>query len=148
MLWFEPPGAWTEHIITNLYIMGVDYSTSKLTNKGEVNVTRLLQVAIRQVWRHQRGNENPYIEQITQRPKDKVHKDKQRSTKHSYKTKDRVPWTPLKTGSEFRCSGTVSSSCSTSGTRNKIATRSHMFFVYICIAIRDSFIKRGKFGSH
>jgi hypothetical protein len=43
-------------------------------------------------------------------------KYKQRSTKHTYKIKDRVTRTPLKTGDEFRCSGRVSSSCSTSGT--------------------------------
>jgi hypothetical protein len=43
--------------------------------------------------------------------------DKQRSTKHTYKTKDRVTRTPLKTGGELRCSGRVSSSCSTSDTR-------------------------------
>jgi len=43
--------------------------------------------------------------------------DKQRSTKHTHKTKDRVIRTPLKTGSELMCSGRVSSSCSTSGTR-------------------------------
>ena len=38
------------------------------------------------------GNHNPYIEkeQTTQWPKEKVQKDKQRSTKHTYKTKDRV----------------------------------------------------------
>jgi hypothetical protein len=37
------------------------------------------------------GNQNPYIEeeQTTQWPKEKVHKDKQRSTKHTYTTKDR-----------------------------------------------------------
>jgi hypothetical protein len=37
---------------------------------------------IRIVCRYQRGNENPYIEeeQITQRPNEKVQKDKQRST--------------------------------------------------------------------
>ena len=44
-------------------------------------------------------------------------KYKQRSTKHTYKTKDRVTRTPLKTGGEHRCSGRVSSSCSTSDTR-------------------------------
>jgi hypothetical protein len=48
----------------------------------------------------------------------KVQKDKQRSTKHTYKTKDRVTRTPLKTWGEFRCSGKVDSSCSTSGTRH------------------------------
>jgi hypothetical protein len=43
-------------------------------------------------------------------------KDKQRSTKHTYNTKDQVTRTHLKTKSELRCSGRVSSSCSTSGT--------------------------------
>ena len=49
------------------------------------------------------GNQNPYIEeeQTTQWPKEKVQKDKQRSTKHTYKTKDRVTQTPLK--SERAC---------------------------------------------
>ena len=64
------------------------------------------------------GNQNPYIEeeQTTQWPKEKVQKDKQRSTKHTYKTKDRVTRTPLKTAGKLRCSGRVSSSCSTSDT--------------------------------
>ena len=44
-------------------------------------------------------------------------RDKQRSSKHTYKTKDRVTQTPLKTGGELRCSGRVSSSCCTSYTR-------------------------------
>ena len=58
------------------------------------------------------GNQNPYMEekQTTQWPKEKVQKDKQRSTKHTYKTKDQVTRTPLKTGGELRYSGGVSSS--------------------------------------
>jgi hypothetical protein len=74
-------------------------------------------VSARRVWRCQRGNQNPYIkeEQTTQWPKKKVKKDKQRSTIHTYKTKDRVTRTPLKIGGELRCSGRVGSSCSTSG---------------------------------
>ena len=50
----------------------------------------------------------PYIEeeQIKQWAKEKGQKDKQRSTKHTYKT-----------GGELRCSGRVSCSCSTSDTR-------------------------------
>jgi hypothetical protein len=65
------------------------------------------------------GQSESYIEeeQTTQWPKEKVQKDKQRSTKHTYKTKYRVTRTPLKTGGELRCSGNVGSSCSTSGTR-------------------------------
>jgi hypothetical protein len=49
--------------------------------------------------------------------KKKVQKDKQRSTKHTYKTKDRVTPILLKTGGELRRSGRVSSSCSISDTR-------------------------------
>ena len=54
----------------------------------------------RRVLRYQRGNQNPYIEeeQTTQWPKEKVHQDKQRSTKHTYAIKDRVTRTSLKTG--------------------------------------------------
>ena len=43
--------------------------------------------------------------------------DKQRTTKHTHKTKDRVTRTPIETGCELRCSGRVSISCSTSGIR-------------------------------
>jgi len=50
-------------------------------------------------------------------PKEKGQKEKQRSTKHTHKTKDRVIRTPLKIGGELRCSGRVNSSCSTSDTR-------------------------------
>ena len=72
----------------------------------------------RRVWRYQRGNQNPYIEEekTTQWPEEKVQKDKQRSTKHTHKTKDRVRRTPLKTGGQLR-SGRVSSFCSTNDTR-------------------------------
>jgi hypothetical protein len=44
------------------------------------------------------GNQNQYIEdgQTTQWSKEKVQNDKQRSTKHAYKTKDQVKRTPLK----------------------------------------------------
>ena len=64
---------------------------------------------LRRVWISERGNHKG------QRTKDKKKKNK-RSTKHSHKTKDRVTRTPLKPGGELRCSGRVSSSCSTSGT--------------------------------
>ena len=43
-------------------------------------------------------------EQTTQWPKEKGQEDKQRSTKHTHKTKDRVTRTPLKTGGELMCS--------------------------------------------
>ena len=92
---------------------------------------------VRRVWRYQRGNQSEskrYIkeEQTTQWPKRyqqhneviririskrrtdntmakrRRQKDKQRSIKHTYKTKDLVTRTPLKTGGELRCSGRVS----------------------------------------
>jgi hypothetical protein len=42
---------------------------------------------LRRVWRYQRGNQNPNIEEVqtTQWPREKVQKDKQQSTKHTYK---------------------------------------------------------------
>ena len=49
--------------------------------------------------------------------KEKVQKDKQRSIKHTHKTKDQITLTPIKSGSELMCSGRVGSSCSTSDTR-------------------------------
>ena len=48
--------------------------------------------------------------------KENGQKDEQWSTKHY--TKDRVTWTPLKTGGEIMCSRRISSTCSTSGTLN------------------------------
>ena len=58
---------------------------------------------LRRVWRYQRGNQNSYIEeeQTTQWPKEKAQKDKQQSTKHAYKNKDRVTRTPLITAGEL-----------------------------------------------
>ena len=82
------------------------------------NPSVIVRILERRVWRYQGGNQNPYIEeQTTQWSKEKVQKDNQRSTKHTYKAKDRVTRTPLKTGGELRCSGRASSSCSTSDTR-------------------------------
>ena len=77
-----------------------------------------LELESRRVWRYQRGNQNPYIEedQTTQWPKKKYKRTNNvRSTKHTHKTEDRVTRTQLKTGGELRCSGRVSSSCFTSG---------------------------------
>ena len=65
------------------------------------------------------GNQNPYTEdeQTTQWSKEKVQKDKQRSPKHTYKTKDRVTRTPLKTGGDLRYFGRVCNFYFTSGIR-------------------------------
>jgi hypothetical protein len=62
----------------------------QLTNEIACYITNCI---IRRVWKYQWGNQNPYIkeEQTTEWPKEKAQKDKQRSTKHTYKTKDRVP---------------------------------------------------------
>ena len=59
---------------------------------------------VKRVWKYQCGNQNPLIEekQTRQWPKEKgKKKDKQRSTKHTHKTKDRVTRTQLKTGDEL-----------------------------------------------
>ena len=53
---------------------------------------------VRRDWRYQRFNRNPQIEgQTTQWSNEKGQKDKQRSTKHTHKSKDRVTRKPLKT---------------------------------------------------
>jgi hypothetical protein len=54
-------------------------------------------IVLRRTWRYQRVNQNPSIEegQTTQWPKEKIQKDKQLSTRHTYKTKDRISRTPL-----------------------------------------------------
>jgi hypothetical protein len=57
---------------------------------------------------------------MAQWPKEKVQKDKQRSIKHTYKTKDRVTRTPLKIGDELRCSGRVDSAYSTSKLKSSL----------------------------
>jgi hypothetical protein len=68
--------------------------------KGQTTIYKTLH--IRRVWRYQRSNQNPYIEeQTTQWPKEKRQKDKQRSTKHYIENKrssntnpkNRVSWT-------------------------------------------------------
>ena len=60
----------------------------------------------------------------------KVQMDKQRSTKHTHKTTDRVTRTPLKPGDEHMCSERVSSSCSTSGTRrDNLVTQLYSYLV-------------------
>jgi hypothetical protein len=71
-------------------------------------------VYISQLIRHSRACGSYHT---TQWSREKVQKDKERSIKHTYKTKDRVTQIPLKTGGELRCSGRVSSSCSTSDSR-------------------------------
>jgi hypothetical protein len=55
-----------------------------------------MRVNLRRVWIYQRGDRNTYIKetQTTQGQKEKVQKDKQRSTKHTNKTKDRATRTP------------------------------------------------------
>jgi len=90
--------------------------TNKLVFCSRGNVPTLFR---RIVWRYQRGNQNPYIEekQTTQWPKYTVQKDKQRSTKDTHKTKDRVTQIPKKTGGELMCPRRVGSYCSISATR-------------------------------
>ena len=103
-------------------------------------------LTIRRVWRYQRGNQIPCIEEdhTTQWPKEKVQKDKQRSTKHTYKSKDLVTRTWLKIGSDPRCSGMVSSSCSTSGTR-RVNLVTNLVISYEWRKDREVFTTRGTY---
>ena len=74
----------------------------------------------RRVWRYHKGviRIRQSKKNIQQNGQKMYKKDKQRSTKHTHKTKDRITQTPLKAGGEFMCSGRVRSSCSSSGTRH------------------------------
>ena len=102
-------------------------------------------ICLRRNWRYQRGNQNSYIKEghITQWHKEKVQKDKQRSTKHTHKIKDRVTRAPLKPGVISGAPERESSSCSTSGTRrvNKRLTKilsqhlNIMIYLYLLIEL-------------
>ena len=69
-------------------------------NKKWWDLVNKILTFLRRVWRYQRGNLNLYIEeeQTTKWPKEKGQKNKQRSTKHTHKTKYRVTRTPIKQG--------------------------------------------------
>jgi hypothetical protein len=73
---------------------------------------------------------NPFLRSIS------VLKDKQRSTKHTHKTKDRVTRTSPKIGGELRCSERVGSSCSTSGTSRVNLVAAPANGVYVSQLIR------------
>jgi hypothetical protein len=98
------------------------------------------------VWRYKRGNQNPYIEeeQTTKRPKKKHKRANNDSTKHTHKTKDRITRAPLKTGGELRCSGRVSSSCSTSGT-HRVHLVTHPMISHECGMDREVFKTSGTY---
>ena len=62
---------------------------SKRDNTGTKSIKKSLKIP--------KGQSDPYIEeQTSQWLKENIQKDKQRSTKHTYKTKDRATRTPLK----------------------------------------------------
>jgi hypothetical protein len=104
-------------VISHIPKDGIKYQNDTL-NDIESNLT-VKNNRIKKSLKIPKGNQKPYVEeeQTTQWPKENVQRDKQRSTKHTYRTKNRVKRTQQKTGGELRCSGRVSSSCSTSGTR-------------------------------
>jgi len=126
------------YAIIHMYFNVIDFVTYKLykyNNRCEkwwedwiVACVLRTRTGSRRVWRYQRGNQNAQIEeeQTTQWPKKKY---KQRSTKHTHKTKDRVTRTPLKTGGEIRCFGRVSSSCSASDTHGVNLLLIHIHFI-------------------
>ena len=81
-----------------------------------LNMEVITLTQLRKVWIYQRCNHSPYNEEehIIQLSKEKVQKDKQRSTKHILKTKDRVT---VNIGDKLKWFWRVSSSCSTSDAR-------------------------------
>ena len=106
-------------ILSNLWFISLCCKCSvNLHNKALITKVFISQLYKKSL-KIPKGNQNPYIEdeRTTQWLNEKLQKDKQRSTKHTHKTDDRVQQTPLKTRGERRWSGRVSSSCPTSGTR-------------------------------
>jgi hypothetical protein len=80
--------------------------------------------------------------------KRKVQKDKQRSTKHTHKAKNRLTRTPQKTWGELRCSGRVSSSCSTSDTRRASLVTNPViicFFFNITACVEPPAVQNGTY---
>jgi hypothetical protein len=102
----------------------------KIINKKCLKISKVLSESI-----NRRKTDNTM-------PKRKVQRDKHRSTKHTYKTKDRVTRTPLKTGSKLRGFAKVSNSCLTSGTSHvNLVTNYKQWIIeiyYPCNDIEDS----------
>jgi len=70
---------------------------------------------------------------MAKRKSTKGQKDKQRSTKYTYKTKDRVTQTPQNTGNELMYYGRVSRSCSTSGIRRVNLVTNSLSHFFLCL---------------
>ena len=72
-------------ILLNL-IINVFWGFLFCFDKAEFRSIGCVTSKLRRVWRYQRDNQNPYIEEkrTTQWPKEKVQKDKQRSTKEEF----------------------------------------------------------------
>jgi hypothetical protein len=70
-----------------------DHSLSQKMN-DDINIDSIITLSRKQVF-------NGLL--VKKGTNEKGQKDKQRSKKHKYKTKDRVTRTPLKTGGELRC---------------------------------------------
>ena len=89
---------------------------------GSTSISDLFRLRTFQQHMKEEFEDTKGVIRIRKSKKDRQHngqeeKDKERSTKYTHKTKDRVTRIPPKTGSELWCSGRVSSSCSTSCTR-------------------------------
>ena len=81
----------------------------------EIYCRLTVDTVLRRVWRYQRGNQNPYIEeQTTQWPKKRTNNDLQNI---HIKLKIEYHEPHLKPGMQLMCSRRISNSCSTSCTR-------------------------------
>jgi len=79
---------WGVHTIDRFASMGnnkLPRFNSLYNVLGSLEPVIKIHLLVRRVWRYQRGNQKPYIEeeQTTQWLKEKVQKGKQRSTKHT-----------------------------------------------------------------
>ena len=73
----------SQFIILTLHVFSSSFKP------GSHNMLIPAESCLKQTYNYNKGNKNLYIEeQTTQWPKEKIQKDKQRSTKHTHKTKD------------------------------------------------------------
>ena len=72
-------------VVFVLFVFILCYAPNDACISGRYELS--FKFCLRRVWRYQRGNQNPNIEEVqtTQWPREKVQKDKQQSTKHTYK---------------------------------------------------------------
>ena len=128
-----------QYFSTKLQRLTMRLETDKINNshcnqvntniKWKLNTKTTLKISIRKSMDRQRNDQQKKDKRTTH--------DLQNNT---HKTKDQITRTPLKTGGELRCTGMVSSSCSTSGTRRVIFSMKN---IYASSAINQQYVRDG-----